>query len=269
LKKINIPGIDLSCSRFIFGTASLFNVGTKKERYNLLKSAIDAGFSHFDTAPYYGFGVAERDLGLVAREHPEITITTKVGIYSPGGEEQPDVMVFARKAAGRLISNLSAPTKSFNLQKATKALESSLRRIGRDHIEIYTLHEPDAGQVKTDEWLRWLEDRVSEGKVGHFGLAVTADRIAPIAAECPDLCRFVQVFDSLETQEADTLATYDLPMQVTYGYVSAARKHGNQASVPDILKGALQRNTRGAIIVSTTKPERTKQYRDILDGIPS
>ncbi|MBP1842534.1 aryl-alcohol dehydrogenase-like predicted oxidoreductase [Rhizobium petrolearium] len=266
MKQVVIPGINLRCSRFILGTASLFNAGRPDTRYRLLKAAVDAGFTHFDTAPYYGFGAAERDLKQVLREHPALTVTTKVGIYSPGGEAQPDALIFLRKAAGRVIKPISAPTKTFDLARAKVALERSLRRLGRDRIDVYTLHEPDPGTVRTDEWLRWREDCVKAGKVKNFGLASTADRVAPIAEHCVALCQYVQVLDSLENREADALSRYGLPMQVTYGYVSGARSSGNHASVENILMDALRRNRSGAVIVSTLRPERLPQYARIAES---
>lgn len=98
MRQVILPGTDLSVSRFSFGTASLFNVGSSKMRANLLAAAFDNGFTHFDTAPYYGFGTAERDLKPLLKAHPDITVATKVGIYSPGGEAQSTASVFLRKA---------------------------------------------------------------------------------------------------------------------------------------------------------------------------
>jgi D-threo-aldose 1-dehydrogenase len=265
LKQVNIPGIELRCSKFALGTASLFNAGSKDKRYRLLKSAVDAGFTHFDTAPYYGFGAAERDLNQVLREHPDLTVTTKVGIYSPGGESQFDTAIFLRKVVGRLIKPISRPTKDFGLSRAKVALEQSLKRLGRDHIDVYTLHEPDPESFRTDEWLSWLQDTVKSGKIRYFGIASTIDRVGPIAEECIGLCQYVQVLDSLEGREADLLGRYGLPMQVTFGYVSGARKNGSTASVEQILSDALKRNKDGAILVSTLKPERMKQYARIAE----
>lgn len=62
MRRIILPGTALSVSRFIFGTASLFRAGRRSERLRLLDAAYDHGLTHFDTAPYYGFGSAERDL---------------------------------------------------------------------------------------------------------------------------------------------------------------------------------------------------------------
>src|SRR6516225_11112572 len=109
MNQIKLPGTEMFVSRFSFGTAGLFNVGRANARANLLAAAYDHGFTHFDTAPYYGFGVAERDLRPLLRAHPEVTVATKVGIYSPGGEAQPGAAVLLRKAAGKVLPSLSRP----------------------------------------------------------------------------------------------------------------------------------------------------------------
>ena len=264
MKKIILNNTNMSVSKFIFGTASLFNVGEQSKRIKLIEAAVDNGFTHFDTAPYYGFGMAERDLSALAKSHPDVTITTKVGIYSPGGENQPWPSIFFRKSAGRFIRALSTPTISFDLARARGALEASLKRLARDVIDVYMLHEPTLDLVHTDEWNRWLEDVVASGKVKSFGLALTADRLEPFLAKPNPLCGLVQMYDSLEHHEADILAKHGKPLQITYGYVSAARQAGSDLSVTDILQRALKRNPDGAIIVSTKREDRLKQYGQIL-----
>lgn len=264
MQKVRLAGTDLDVSRFIFGTASLFNAGSAAKRETLIEAAIESGFSHFDTAPYYGFGHAERDLAGPLRRHRDVTVTTKVGIYSPGGEEQAQIAVFARKAAGRFVKAISRPTVDFTLSRAQAALEGSLRRLGRETIDLYTLHEPPYALVHTDEWLRWLEDMRHMGKVRHFGLALTAELLAPYLESNSPLAQVVQMADSLEQREADLLTAHGKPLQITYAYVSAAKALDPAAGVTDVLKQALRRNADGAIIVSTTRPERTGQYAGLL-----
>lgn len=266
MKNVTLPGTDISVSRFVFGTASLFNCGNAAKRNTLLSAAVEAGFTHFDTAPYYGFGAAERDLAPILKAHPAVTVTTKVGIYSPGSEAQPDAAVFLRKAAGRFIKSISRPTIDFTLARATSALEGSLRRLGRDVVDIYTLHEPQIEMLDTDEWRRWLERCIVEGKVRTFGLALTIDKLEPFLDADTGLDRFVQMEDSLAGKEADVLARNGRAMQITYGYVSAALRTGSAISVQDVLAQALRRNRSGAIIVSTTKPSRMPQYARLAEG---
>ncbi len=260
-----MSGVPFQTSKFIFGTAGLFNVGSEKLRNELLFAAVDAGFTHFDTAPYYGFGLAERDLAPVLKAHPHVTVTSKVGIYSPGGENQNSIQVFLRKASGRLIKQISRPTIDFSLARAKGALEDSLRRLGRDRIDIYTLHEPQLALVATDEWQRWLEACVQEGKIRIFGLALTADKLEPFLSSGSPLASFVQIADSLSAREADILARFNKPMQITYGYVSAAIKENSPLSVSEVLKAGARRNAHGAVIVSTTKVARLPQYARLAD----
>ena len=267
MKKVNFGVDGLLISRFIFGTASLFNVGGRKSRQDLLSAAVDAGFTHFDTAPYYGFGLAERDLAPILKAHPHVTFTTKVGIYSPGGENQSHNAVFLRKAAGRLVSSISRPTIDFSVARASKALNDSLRRTGRDTIDVYTLHEPELALLVTDEWQRWLDDCKASGKVRRFGMALTADRLEPfLSADCV-IGDVIQLCDSLEDKEADLLGRFGRPMQITYGYVSSALRHQSPLSVPEILKRSLERNPDGAVIVSTTKAGRLSQYAQLVEEV--
>ena len=264
MNQVTLAGTGLRTSRFIFGTASLFNVGSRRRRLALLEAAIDSGFTHFDTAPYYGFGWAERDLGAVLKQHPGITVTTKVGIYSAGGESQSQTSVLLRKAMGRVIPALSKPTVDFALTRARRSLTDSLARLQCEQVAVYMLHEPELELLDTDEWQRWLDAEVSAGRVGTFGLALTADRLLPFLQKAQGLAPLIQVLDSLAHCEADVLNTFGKPLQITYGYVSAARAAGSHLPVADILQAALERNQKGAVIVSTTKPERMRQYADLL-----
>lgn len=266
MTKIVLPATNLSISRFIFGTASLFNAGDVKTRQRLLHAAVEQGFNHFDTAPYYAFGVAERDLAPVLQAHPSVGVTTKVGIYSPGGERQPDWMVFGRKVIGRAIKAISRPEIDFSLTRARRALSDSLSRLGRDHIELYMLHEPEIGLLDTDEWQSWLEEEQSRGRIGAHGLALRADQLRPFLEACSQFCGVIQLLDSLDRKEANLLAEFGRPMQITYGYVSAARARGDERPVPTILQEALTRNSTGALIVSTRRPERLSQYRALLES---
>jgi D-threo-aldose 1-dehydrogenase len=269
MERIFIPGTDISISRFIFGTANLMRAGMFWHRQKLLHSAIDQGFSHFDTAPYYGFGMAERDLKPLLAKHHEVTVTTKVGIYSPGGETQSEPVIFLRKVSGKILPLLSRPTIDWSVSRAQKSLEGSLRRLGRERIELFLLHEPVVHLLDTHEWLAWLEAKVNEGLVGRFGLAISGrENLVAFLSGAPELTEVIQTFDSLENNEADVLKSYRRPFQITYGYVSAAKARGNKSSVADILKGALRRNREGAIIVSTKKPERVTQYAQLAMEIP-
>jgi aryl-alcohol dehydrogenase-like predicted oxidoreductase len=254
-----LPGTTLSVSRFTFGTAGLFNAGSRRRRASLLAGAYEQGFTHFDTAPLYGFGIAEGDLKPFLAAHPDATVTTKVGIYPPGGADQGSLGVLVRKATGRLLPALSRPIVDWSIARARSTLAGSLRRLGRERIDVYLLHEPDSALLDTEEWLRWLDDQ--RDRVLHFGVAANARGLAPFVPVTP-LSALIQTFDSLEGREAESLLASKRPLQFTYGYLHSLRR-GDSVNVPAVLRGALARNATGSVIVSTSKVERLAQYGNI------
>ncbi len=259
MQKVTIPGTTLSVSRFIFGTSDLFNAGSQARRGTLLEAAVDHGFTHFDTAPYYGFGMAERDLRTVLARHPHVTVTTKVGLYAPGGEDQHALSILARKAGARMFPKLSRVIVDWGVARARRSLEASLRRLGRGHVNLLLLHEPVRQNLVVDEWRRWLEAEVTAGRIGQFGLALDSHHLATFAPMTDALCTVVQTEDSLAQQQADLLLHSGRPLQITYGYVSHARQRG-ALNADEVLASALARNQTGAIIVSTKRIDRLKQY---------
>jgi len=166
--KIIIPNTSLVVSKFIFGTSRLHKIFSKKERYNILKCAVDNGFTHFDTAPYYGFGLAEASLKEILKENSNLTITTKVGLYSPGGSNQNISNIWMRKISGKLFAKLSKPIVNFTINQAEKSLEENLNRLGKDCLDIFMLHEPSIDLLSTDEWKIWLENLIKKGKIKFY-----------------------------------------------------------------------------------------------------
>ena len=265
MRQIVIPGTKMNVSRFIFGTDRLFSLGPQHKRIALLDKAVEAGFSHFDTAPYYGFGFAERDLAPVLKRYGHVTVTTKVGIYPAGGLHQSALSVLIRKAGGRLLPTLSRPIIDFSLKRAQAALEGSLLRLGRERVDLYTLHAPRPHMLSCDEWRRWLEDMRQQGKVGAFGMALTASDLESFLTMPEAPLEVIQVEDSLGRHEADVLLRHGRELQITFGYVRGARQAGDTTDFLAVLAGALDRNRYGAIIVTTSKEDRLGQYARLLE----
>jgi aryl-alcohol dehydrogenase-like predicted oxidoreductase len=117
------------------------------------REALDLGVTVFDTARAYGFGAAERLLGEAlapeirsARE--SIVIATKGGLRNDDGLTVRD----------------SSPTA------LRHDLESSLRDLGTDYVDLYQIHWPDpATPIETTA--EALADFVAEGLVRHVGVS--------------------------------------------------------------------------------------------------
>jgi aryl-alcohol dehydrogenase-like predicted oxidoreductase len=263
MRTIPLPNTNLTVSKLSFGTASLHHIFSSQQRRTLLSSAVDAGFTHFDTSPLYGYGIGEAALGqLSSTIKHQITIASKVGLYPPPGASTNIASVMLRKIAGKMRSELSAPAINWSVTAAQNSLDNTLRRLQRDYLDILFLHEPESSLIHTDEWKNWLITRVQAGQIRHWGIAGEVERINAMLLSSPELAPIIQVRDSLDRQQSETL-TSQRPRQFTYGYLA----HSPAEITPkEVIQRACQRNTTGSIIVSTRKFNRVAELASYVDA---
>lgn len=122
------------------------------EADELVKAGIDAGINLFDTADSYSGGESERTLGQSFRDlgitRKDVVLSTKV--YNRTGPGRNDVGA----SRGHIMD----------------AVESSLKRLQTDYIDLYQIHGNDA-VTPLEETLRALEDLVTQGKVRYVGVS--------------------------------------------------------------------------------------------------
>jgi aryl-alcohol dehydrogenase-like predicted oxidoreductase len=115
----------------------------------LIRQALEAGITFFDTADMYGAGESEAVLGralAVYARREEVVVATKV--FYP---VRPD-------ANGRGLSRKSI----------FAAIDASLQRLGTDYVDLYQIHRWD-DQTPLEETLEALHDLVKAGKVRYLG----------------------------------------------------------------------------------------------------
>nr|WP_315597924.1 aldo/keto reductase [uncultured Cupriavidus sp.] len=182
-----IPG------RLGFGTAPLgnmFRAIPEAEAQATVDAAWQDGIRFFDTAPFYGAGLAEARLGdaLAGRDRDSMVLATKVGRLVL--DEVEDVTardlgekgdVFRHGRANRIVNDYS--------EAATlRSIEDSLQRMKTDRLDIVWVHDV-AQDFYGDEWLGVFEtarkgafkalDRLrDEGVIRAWGLGV--NRVEPI-----------------------------------------------------------------------------------------
>ena len=165
----------------------------EEKAIDVIAHALHAGCSFVDTADAYGNGHNEQLVGkAVAGRRNEAFVATKFGIvFDPdqGGTPLPTGWGFSLTING---------TPAY----ARQAVDSSLKRLGMSHIDLWYLHYPDPA-IPIEETVGAMADAVQSGKVRHLGLSnVTAaqvrqaHQIHPIAA--------VQYEYSLWRREAET-----------------------------------------------------------------
>jgi aryl-alcohol dehydrogenase-like predicted oxidoreductase len=114
----------------------------------VVEAALDAGITLFDTADIYGD--SEDFLGeVLAGRRDEIVLATKFGM----------------SMQGRIVPEHEARGSRRYIRRA---VESSLRRLRTDHIDLYQMHEPDE-RTPIEETLAALAELVHEGKVRYVG----------------------------------------------------------------------------------------------------
>jgi len=116
-----------------------------EDSVKIIHRALDAGINLIDTADAYGDSEEVVGRALVGRRDA-VVLTTKVG--RPMGTDPNQ-----QGASRRWI---------------TTAVESSLRRLRTDHIDVYQIHRPDPG-TDIEETLSVLTDLVHSGKIRAFG----------------------------------------------------------------------------------------------------
>jgi aryl-alcohol dehydrogenase-like predicted oxidoreductase len=135
---------------FGFGVSGPLATGLVSARQTsaLIAQAIDGGVIHFDTAPFYGEGEAERRLGDALSENcaARAIVSTKTGT----------------KRRGRKIM------KDFSAEAIRRDVEGSLRRLRRERLDMLFLHGPHAKDVVALQPL--MEALRAEGKIGLWGV---------------------------------------------------------------------------------------------------
>jgi len=144
-----VSTIGLGCNNFgRAGTVTETQEGTNA----VIDAAIDAGVTLFDTADIYGKerGLSETLMGnALAGKRDRIVLATKFGMDMQGANG-PD---WGARGSRRYVR---------------RAVESSLRRLQTDWIDLYQLHRPDP-MTPIEETLDVLDDLISEGKVRYIG----------------------------------------------------------------------------------------------------
>ncbi|MET8457531.1 aldo/keto reductase [Streptomyces parvulus] len=179
--------------RLGLGTAplgSMFRDVTDEEAAATVDAAWDHGIRYYDTAPFYGAGLAEIRLGdaLAGRPRDSYVLSTKVGRVVLDEVEDPATRELGEK--GGLFEH-GRPNKlvhDWTADATKRSIEDSLRRLRTDRLDIVWVHDV-AQDFHGDEWLavyesartgafRVLQQLRDEGVIKAWGLGV--NRVEPI-----------------------------------------------------------------------------------------
>jgi aryl-alcohol dehydrogenase-like predicted oxidoreductase len=116
----------------------------------LVRSAVEAGITFFDTADMYSLGASEEVTGTLLRElfprRADYVLATKV--FMPMGEGRND--------------------RGLSRKHVLASIDESLRRLGTDHVDLYQIHRWDP-ETPIEETMEALHDVVRAGKARYIG----------------------------------------------------------------------------------------------------
>ncbi|MEW2497172.1 aldo/keto reductase [Streptomyces nodosus] len=115
----------------------------------LIRRALEAGITFFDTANVYSDGTSEEIVGRALAEYA-----------------RRDEIVLATKVHGRMRSGPNGGGLSRKV--IMTEIDHSLRRLGTDHVDLYQIHRWDP-VTPVEETMEALHDVVKAGKARYIG----------------------------------------------------------------------------------------------------
>ena len=177
-RRLGRTGLQVSVLGYGAGAVGgLFTKGAAADQERAMARAIEAGINYFDTAAIYGNGESERNLGRALKAlKANVVVGTKVRL---GAEHRKDV-------AGAIV----------------RGMEDSLKRLGRDHVDLFQLHNPlaaqDAGDklavdIALEQVAPAMEKLKASGKTRFIGFSGVGEPAALLRAVDSKLFDTVQV----------------------------------------------------------------------------
>jgi len=121
---------------------------SEQDAHATLQAAADAGVTFFDTADVYGDGRSEKVIGAFVKDHPGITVATKMGRR------------VAQDPAAYTLDNFRAWT------------DRSRANLGVDTLDLVQLHCPPTPVFSTDAVYEALDTLVQEKRIAAYGVSV-------------------------------------------------------------------------------------------------
>ncbi|MCG8696979.1 MAG: aldo/keto reductase [Bacteroidales bacterium] len=176
---INISDIGLGCWQIGADWGSV----DKTTAVQILKTAVDAGITFFDTADVYGNGRSEEIIGEYFNvKHESIFIATKIG------------------RTGDLFPN------NYTFNAIEQAIDSSLKRLQVDALDLVQLHCIPTEITEKGEVFDWLRQLQEKGKIKLFGASVESmDEAEMLIDTVPDLYSLQIIFNILRQKPIKTI----------------------------------------------------------------
>ncbi len=130
-----------------------------------IHAAIDHGMNAIDTAPVYGFGRSEEVVGRAIRDRRDrVVVMTKVGLRWDEAVGEPYFDTVDQDGVKRSVRRHAGAAS------VKREVESSLKRLGIDVIDLVQVHWPDP-MTPIPETMGALSELRAEGKIRAIGVS--------------------------------------------------------------------------------------------------
>lgn len=288
---VQFPNALIKTTPLGVGLATLMREPSSKKQQRLLEVAYEAGFRHFDVAPSYGLGAAERVLGRFLQSHStDVTIATKVGIAVRRSLMRYQTIQRPLRAmlrrfpalrgrATRAVGGAIHVRSNFSLPECTRSLENSLRALRTDSIDLLLLHDPEPTDLDDGQVLEWIAGQKARGLVGSIGIATSQALAAKVLSSASPYDALQVPSNVLAPASAVLPAGVSTPLRVTHSAIALPLSRIRERLAVDpswamqlsdcvgadvrepgviaqlMLASAMHENSRGIVLVGASKPE--------------
>jgi aryl-alcohol dehydrogenase-like predicted oxidoreductase len=279
----------------------LTSTGGRRDAIRLLNEAYDLGITHFDTARLYGQGQSEALVGEFLRgKRHSVTVTTKVGLYpSTIAARFPSAFTIARRlkhALPRRKEKISpTPTEAlrvrgnFDIGRVQASLETSLRELRTDYIDVLLLHECSVDDARNLALVEFGHRQIERGLVRTTGVGTAHCNLAGQVDALPSLYRVLQFELNLMQTEVPPICDRALVTHTVFGplpaVIAAARANpalaakgravcgidltDDRSVAAILLHHARLLNRKGTILFGTTQRKHLTQNLAALNEVVS
>ena len=210
------------------------------ESMQALHAAIDAGMNFIDTSNAYGEGRSETLIGQFLRERSD---RDRILVFTKGG------------------NNMVTRVRNFEPGYIGECLEGSLKRLGREPIDLYMLHNPSVDNMSAEDSYALLDKAKSEGKIRHWGVSVNTVPECELAVSQGRAATMQMEYNVINQSAAGAFAAAQSAgvgvisrVPLNRGYLSGRFDESSQFTDDDTRKRSLT-------------PENLRKFRGKLDTV--
>ena len=243
-RPLGTTGLEVSLLGFGCGNVGgLIIRGTPAERERAAARAMELGVNYFDTAPSYGDGESERNLGQTLKAlRARVLVGTKFRLDPPDLHDIPGAV--------------------------SRSLDASLKRLGMERVDLFQLHnriEPARGRNALSvgdvlgEVVPAVQKLRQQGKVGFCGITALGDTRSLHQAIDGGTIDTAQVCYNLLNPSAGAAVPAGFPAQDFGGLLGRTRERRMGVIVIRVLAGGALSGveTRHPVAVPTVDPIAT------------